>query len=291
MSKRGATLIVLACSIATTVGAQTPSVDGSAAGGTSQTPSVDDTPRLFADGVHALEQEQPNEAIASFEALADRGVVDAVVSYDRGLAYALRIRANAEQSGDLGRAAHGFEEARELSREARLTSDAEAGLTAVRAEVGRRKAREGLTVDVEQRASPWRTLSRMLGESAWASIAIATSFVLGAALFFRWLSKGSRARAGAAIAIAISAVLLPFTAALARSARHDRLWLNEAIVISPAARPSDSHGIALPQATPLPEAARVEIIEQSAGLTEIRWGSLDAWVPTSALRPLAKPGG
>ncbi len=252
---------------------------------------ADDTGKLFADGVHALEQERPNEAVASFEALADRGVVDAVVSYDRGLAYALRVHVSAEQSGDLGRAAHGFEEARALSTDPRLVSDAEVALSAVRGEVGRRKAREGVTVDVEQRASPWRTLSRALGEGTWAGLAIAASFLLAAALFLRWLAEGSRARAGAAIAIAVTAPVLILGAALARTARHDRLWLSEAIVISPAARPSDAHGIALPAATPLPEAARVEVVEQNAGLTEVRWGALDAWVPTSTLRPLAKPGG
>jgi hypothetical protein len=247
-----------------------------------------EAPKLFADGVKALEEERPNDAVASFEALADRGVVDAVASYDRGLAYALRVRANAEQPGDLGRAAHGFEEARMLSTDPRLVADAESALAAVRSEVGKRKAREGVTVDVEQHASPWRTLTHSLGENTWTGIAIAASFLLGAALFLRWLASSSRARAGAAIAIAVSAPVMILAAALARSARHDRLYLREAIVVSAAARPSDVHGIALPQATPLPEAARVEIVEQNGAWTEFRWGSLDAWVPAQALRPLAK---
>jgi hypothetical protein len=267
---------LLVTSIAVTAAAQT-------------VPPSDETSKLFADGVHALQEERPNEAIASFEALADRGVVDPVVSYDRGLAYALRVHASAEQGGDLGRAAHGFEEAHDLSHDARLTSDAEVALTAVRGEVGRRKARDGVPTDVEQRASPWRTLSRVLGENGWAGLAIAASLMLAAALFLRWASQGSRTRAGAAIVIAASAPLLVLSAALARSARHDRMWLREAVVVSASVHPSDVHGIVLPQAPVLPEAARVEVLEQNAGLTEVRWGSLDAWVPTSTLRPLAKP--
>ena len=254
------------------------------------TARADDTQQLFADGVKALTDERPNDAVASFEALADRGVVDPVASYDRGLAYALRVHAGAEQPGDLGRAAHGFEEARMLSTDPHLVSDAQAGLVAIRNEVGRRKAREGITVDVEQHPSPWRTLTRMLGENEWSGIAIAASFILAAALFLRWLATGSRQRAGAAIAIAVSAPTLVLAAALARTARHDRLWLREAIVVAPSARPSDSHGIVLPQAQPLPEAARVEVLGENAGWTEVRWGALDAWVPTSTLRPLAKPG-
>ena len=78
-------------------------------------------------------------------------------------------------------------------------------------------------------------------------------------------------------------------AALARSARSDRLDLHEAIVVSATARPSDAHGIVLPQSTPLPEAARVEVLDESGGFTEFRWGGLRAWVPTATLRTLAKP--
>jgi hypothetical protein len=248
-----------------------------------------ETQSLFHDGVTALRDEKPNEAIASFEALADRGVVDPVASYDRGLAYALRVRAGAEQPGDLGRAVHGFEEAIALTSDERLAEDARAAAKTVRSEVGRRKAREGVTVDVEQRASPWRTLTRTLPENTWVAIAIACSFILGAALFLRWLATQSRARAGAAIAIAVSAPVMILSAALARTARYDRLYLHEAIVVSASARPSDAHGIVLPQSTPLPEAARVEIVEQGAGFTQFRWGSLDAWLPSATLRPLAKP--
>jgi hypothetical protein len=252
-------------------------------------PPADETATLFADGVRALKEERPNDAVASFEALADRGIIDPVVSYDRGLAYTLRVRAGAEQAGDLGRAAHGFEEARALSLDARLVSDADVALAAVRGEVGRRKAREGVTVDVEQHPSPWRTLARLTSENTWAWMAVGASFLLAAALFIRWLAHASRERAGAAIAVAVSAPLLVVAAALSRTSRHDRLWLNESVVISPAARPSDVHGIPLPQGQPLPEAARVEVVDQNAGFTEIRWGTLDAWVPASTLRPLAKP--
>ena len=265
-------------------------VGGSAAGGTPhalEEPS--ETKKLFDDGVHALQQERPNEAIASFEALADRGVLDAVASYDRGLAYALRVHMNAEQPGDLGRAAQGFEEARELSTDAHLVADAEAALSSIRSEVARRKAREGVTVDMEQRASPWRTLSQLFGEDAWAAIAIGFSLLLGAGLFVRWLARASRARASAAIAIAVSAPMLVLAAALARTARHDRIYLREAVVISPSVRPSDARGIALPQAPVLPEAARVEVIGQNGGWTELRWGSLHGWVPAATLRAIEKP--
>ena len=56
-----------------------------------------DPTALFRGASAALTGDRPSEAIAKLEALADRGVVDAVVSYNRGLAYAARVRAGGEQ--------------------------------------------------------------------------------------------------------------------------------------------------------------------------------------------------
>ncbi len=54
---------------------------------------ADDPPEALAQkAVAALRGGHPAEAIADFESLADRGVVDANMSYDRGLAYAERVR-------------------------------------------------------------------------------------------------------------------------------------------------------------------------------------------------------
>jgi len=79
---------------------------------------------MFGKATDALAGGKPGDAIALFEALADRGVVDENVSFDRGLAYAARVRIGAEQPGDLGRAAHGFEEARALTTDKALERDA-----------------------------------------------------------------------------------------------------------------------------------------------------------------------
>jgi len=194
----------------------------------------------------------------------------------------------AEQPGDLGRAAHGFEEARDLAGDESLRRDADSAIAAIRSEVARRKARQGSAVDMDQRASPWRTLTRMLPENTWALIAASASIVFGCGLFLRWLAKASRTRAAAAIAIATSLPVLVLAAALTRSARRERLELREAIVVSPSVRPSDAHGVVLPGGATLPEAARVELGEEEGAFTEVRWGTLHAWVPTTALRRLAK---
>lgn len=243
---------------------------------------------LFAAGVRALDDERPNDAVASFEALADRGLVDSSASFDRGLAYAARVRLGAEQPGDLGKAAHGFEEAMALADDAALARDADAALSQVRTEIGRRRAREGNAVEIEQRRPAWRALSRLLSENAWSGLALASSLLLGAGLFFRWKSPTGRRRGASAtmIAVAVPAVLL--TTSLAATARHDRLYVREGVIVAASARPSDARGIALPGGTPLPEGARVEILGASAAWTEVRAGAVDAWIPTSTLRPIAR---
>ena len=41
--------------------------------------------------------------------------------------------------------------------------------------------------------------------------------------------------------------------------------------------------------TPIPEAARVEIGEQRGGLVHVRWGAIEGWTQSDAVRRLARP--
>src|SRR5262249_7877736 len=77
--------------------------------------AAEDREALANSGVAALRAGRPGDAIETFEALADRGVIDPNMSLDRGLAYALRVKLGSDLPGDLGRAAHGFEEAKDLA--------------------------------------------------------------------------------------------------------------------------------------------------------------------------------
>jgi hypothetical protein len=261
-----------------------------AAQGQPASPAVAETSdeSLFEAATQALHDGRPSDATADLEALGDRGVVDAAVSFDRGLAYAERIRAGGEQPGDLGRAAQGFEEARTLSPNNALAVDASRALALVRAEVARRRARAGEPVELEPGASLGRTIVHALPEDAWSVAATATSAVLGIALFVRWLVRGRRGRIGGTLVAVIAAPVLVLTALAAAVARDNRLHLREGVLVSASARPSDERGIVRSGATPLPEAARVEIVEAKPGWTRVRWGALDAWVPSPAVRPLAR---
>ena len=249
----------------------------------------DDPAALFAQATQALKEGRAGDAAAAFEALADQGVVDPVASYDRGLAYAMRVRIGAESPGDLGRAVHGFEEARDLSRSGPLFEDASRALSIVRSEVARRRMRANEPVEVDPGRSLSRTVAGLLAENTWAVVAAAASALLALGLFVRWVSREPRTRIGGGVAAGVAAPALLVGIAMTLAARHDRLSLREAVVVSASARPTDDRGIVLSGAVPLPEGARVEVTEARGASSHVRFGSIEAWLPASTLRDLARP--
>jgi hypothetical protein len=251
-------------------------------------PADVETNELFATGVKALHEGRAVEAIAALEALADRGVVNAAASYDRGLAYAMRIRIRAEVPGDLGRAAHGFEEARELASDPTLYADASRALVVIRSEVARRRTRAGQPVDVDPGRSLARIIARMIGEDAWSAISVAASATLALGLFVRWLGRAKRVRVAGGVTAGISAPALAIATAMTLASRNDRANLREAVVVVTSASPMDSRGITLPGTTPLPEGARVEVVDARGAQTRVRFGKIDAWIPSNAVRELAR---
>jgi hypothetical protein len=183
---------------------------------------------------------------------------------------------------------HGFEEARDLSRDARLVDDASRALVVVRSEIARRRVRAGEAVEVDPGRSLGRTLAGLLAEDTWATIAIVLGVVLTAGLFAKWLAAGARTRIAGGVTAAVAAPLVALAAAMTLATRHDRLNLREAVVIVDGARPTDPRGITVPGAEPLPEGARVEVLEARAAQSRVRFGAFDTWVAASALRELAR---
>jgi hypothetical protein len=248
----------------------------------------DDQATIFARGTKALEEGRAGDAIASFEVLADRGLVDPVASYDRGLAYAMRVRIGAEVPGDLGRAAQGFEETRDLSRDPRLIEDASRALVIIRSEVARRRTRAGQPVEVDPGRSLGRAVANLLAEDTWAWLAVSASALLALGLFVRWLVTSSRLRVACGVAAGVAAPALVISVMMTLASRHDRLALREAVVVTASARPTDERGVALPGGTPLPEGARVEIVESRGVSTRVRFGTIEALVGAGNLRELAR---
>lgn len=247
-----------------------------------------DPAALFRGATDALAAGKPNEAIAKLEALGDRGVVDAVVSYDRGLAYAQRVRAGSEQPGDLGRAAHGFEETRELTSDKHLATDAESALAAVRSEIARRRSRAGEPVEIEHGFSLGRSIVELIPENAWAAVAAVMALGLAVAIVARRLVQQGRGRVAANTSAAIAGGLLATTAILAWAARDARLHLREGIVIAPNARLLDDKHLVIDSVAPVPEGVRTRILDESGGFSKVTLAGTDGYLPSSAVLPLAK---
>ena len=251
--------------------------------------ATDETATIFAAGIRALADARPGDAVADFEALGDRGVVDPVVSFDRGLAYAERVRGTSPLPGDLGRAALGFEEARALTRDPALARDASRALATIRAEVARRRALAGEPVDVDPGVPLGRAIVALAPEDAWGVVAAVGALLLTLSLFVRWLSTARRVRIGAAITLGVAGPILAGAALLALAARDERLHLREGVIVSESARLSDEHHLTLPGAAPLPEAARVTIDEAGSGWARVRFGAQRGWIPSPSVRPLVRP--
>lgn len=247
-------------------------------------PSVDDD---FGLGAAALAAEKPEEAIGRFESLADRGVVDAAASFDRGLAYALRFR-KSPRPGDLGRAIQGFEEARALTADPARERAAAAAIVLLRSEVARRRAAAGDAPYVQPGPPAARLVLRSLPEDAWTVIALLSSLALTAGLFVRWRASG-RVRLGGAGVSAAAGGLLALTSLAAWAARDERLTLTEGVTVAENVRATDEGHAPVAAEAPIAEGTRLQILATKDGWTEVQLPNRRAWITSAAILPIVRP--
>jgi len=238
---------------------------------------------MFARGVSALREGAYDKAITLFEGLADRGFAHPDAAYNRGLSYLARVRAHAEQPGDLGRAAAGFEET--LVQRPR-DRDAEHALEHVRAEVARRSAMRGGSTQMQARPPIAQALVGLAPESVWAAGAAVGSLVLTVGLLLRRKATPAHRLAGL-IAVPLGAIALILFAALAGGARHLRHTTSQGVVSVPEARLLDERGLTR-NAEPVPEAAKVDVIERRGALVLIRHGTAEGWTLATNVRLLPR---
>lgn len=248
----------------------------------------EDPAKLFDKATQAIAGERHGEAIALLEALGDRGIVDASASFNRGLAYALRVRGGGEQPGDLGRAAHGFDEARTLTHDASMAKEAERSARLVRAEVARRRARGGEAAPIDGGASLGRAIVDLLPENVWGGASALSALVLTIFVVVRALAGSPRAKVGANTTLGVSGALMALTALLAWSARDVRLHVRDGVVIAPAARLLDERHLAQNGVAPIAEGARVRLVEDAGGFSHVSAAGFDGYLPSSAVLPIAK---
>lgn len=236
-------------------------------------------PDHFALGSEALGRGRFQEAIAQFEAYADRMPPHPDASFNRGLSYLSRVKNNAEKPGDLGRAAAAFEEALAMR-----PGDVEArrALQSVDAEVARRRARRGKDA-VIARPTLDRVVVRLMTERSWAIGAVVASFLLAVGLVLR-RREGSAHLAGV-ILTPLGAVLLVVFVPLYLGARHLRLETKPGVLVVREAYLSDDSG-ARQGGDAIPEAARLEVGERKGRQLHVRYGAAEGWLPADTVRIL-----
>ncbi|MEZ4443120.1 MAG: tetratricopeptide repeat protein [Polyangiaceae bacterium] len=237
-------------------------------------------PDFYAAGLAALEAGRYEDAIAQYEAFADRMPSHPDASYNRGLAYVMRVRNDAEKPGDLGQAAAAFEEAL-LMRPDDL--EAENALKLVQGEVARRRSRRGEDA-VIARPTLDRVVVGLASETTWALAAVVASLMLAAGMVLRRKKEGTGHLAGV-ILLPLGAALLLVFLPLYLGARHLRLDTQVGVLVTRQAAPVDDRGGRL-AVEPIPEAARLEVGERRGRLLHVRYGSLEGWLPADTVRLL-----
>ena len=91
-----------------------------------------------------VSEQRYGEAIREAEAAADRGIIDADLSFNRGLSYLRRAETSAAEPGDLAQAAAGFAEALQLQPG---DPEAERGLEQARLQIAQDRSQTTTTPD------------------------------------------------------------------------------------------------------------------------------------------------
>jgi LPXTG-motif cell wall-anchored protein len=237
----------------------------------------------FEQASKALDQGRYENAINHLEAYADRESPHPDASYNRGIAYLMRVRSGNEASGDLGRAAASFEEALALR-----PGDIESkhALELVRAEVARRRSRAGQNVVV---ASPSldRVVVGFFSARTFNLLALGASLLLALGLVLRKRKNSSQQLTGtllsplAGLALVGLVPLSIHASTIARSRGKGVVVVREAFLVDENGRPLGGD--------PVTEATTVEIGARRGSLLHLRYGRREGWVKREAIRIIQRP--
>jgi hypothetical protein len=245
----------------------------------------------------ALERGAFSDAIDRLELWSDQGMMDATLSFDRGVAYLGRAESPAKRATDLGQAVAGFEEALALDP---ADDEARLALARIREVLSERRAKD--TAGVVARPRLLRAITGLVGENVWAGLAVVGSLLLALGLAGRLFTRSLEVRLGGSIAAASGLFFLALGGGLAAAGHHLRLHFAPAVVIVDEARLLDAEGRPVSAgargpsslgaaADRVPEGSLVHIAETRGGLVRIEWGDDEAWLNAAQLRRVGGKGG
>jgi hypothetical protein len=245
----------------------------------------------------AIERGAFSDAIDRLELWSDQGMMDATLSFDRGVAYLGRAESPAKRATDLGQAVAGFEEALALDP---ADDEARLALARIREVLSERRAKD--TAGVVARPRLLRAITGLVGENVWAGLAVVGSLLLALGLAGRLFTRSLEVRLGGSIAAASGLFFLALGGGLAAAGHHLRLHFAPAVVIVDEARLLDAEGRPVSAgargpsslgaaADRVPEGSLVHIAETRGGLVRIEWGDDEAWLNAAQLRRVGGKGG
>jgi hypothetical protein len=249
---------------------------------------ADTSTQLFQAAAHALDQGAISEAIDDLELLSDRGFRHPDASFDRAAAYVARARSAQARPGDLGRAAAALSETLVDRPD---DDEARAALDGVRAEISRRRVRQG-SDPVIARPSLLRAVIGVFSEEVWAAGAVLGALALSIGLGLRLWTRRPHIRLTGSTAASIGAIIWVSFGAATLAEAHLRRTSDPAVVVVPDARLLDEHGIPVaPQrgleSTSIPEGADVYVRERRGPMVRVEWGSSLGWISSTDVRVIA----
>jgi hypothetical protein len=245
----------------------------------------------------AIERGAFSDAIDRLELWSDQGMLDATLSFDRGVAYLGRAESPAKRATDLGQAVAGFEEALALDP---ADDEARLALGRIREVLSERRAKDNAGVVARPRLL--RAITGLVGENVWAGLAVLGSLLLALGLGGRLFMRELELRLGGSIAAVSGLFFLALGGGLAAAGHHLRQHFAPAVVIVDEARLLDAEGRPVgagargpsslgAAADRVPEGSLVHIAELRGGLVRIEWGDGEAWLNAAQLRRVGGRGG
>ncbi len=241
---------------------------------------IADAPPEFEMARSALDGGDYEKAISIFEKLEDLGVRNASLSFNRGLAYTLRVHKTGKgKPGDLGKAAAAFEESLHLNPK---NLNAVAALEKIRKTVDLKLFRANITV--KHRSKPIsQVIAFMFPFEVWGVISLCASILVMIGLIFRKSTQHFQHLLGT--------VIFPFSlliGSIGFSFMMYSKYLKDntkiGVVISDTAEILDENGVSSSQI--LPETSRVECLEYKGRLMKIRWEGSTGWVLISTIKQI-----
>jgi len=238
-----------------------------------------------------------SDVIDRLELWSDQGMLDATLSFDRGVAYLGRAESPAKRATDLGQAVAGFEEALALDP---ADDEAQLALGRIREVLSERRGKD--TAGVVARPRLLRALTGLVGENVWAGLAVFGSLLVSLGLAARLFLRSLEVRLGGSIAAVSGLFFLAVGGGLALAGHHLRQHFVPAVVIVDEARLLDAEGRPVSAgargpsslgaaADRVPEGSLVHIAETRGGLVRIEWGDGEAWLNAAQLRRVGGRGG